>query len=270
VAERFDVEPIRLADEIDWLFRRGTVRLTAAVGRLDAQRAAAAAEQRLGFENFPVPGEDAELEALLLDYLSPWMSDPPPRESVIELTRMLRNYFSQEKKRQNLTGEGFEDVLAFILERVPSAAPLRVAARPLLSEVEGFRAPPRGEKERRVDLVATRDRRRVLVTAKWSVRADREEQFGVDFEAYARLEDGGRDFEFVLVTNEFDAARIVAACERRAQNAPLFTRVVHVNPDGPLAAYGPESRRGAARRLDELLADGRLVSLQTWLADLTA
>jgi hypothetical protein len=101
------------------------------------------------------------------------------------------------------------------------------------------------------------------------VRADREEQFGVDFEAYARLEDAGRDFEFVLVTNEFDAARLLAACERRSQNAPLFTKVVHVNLDGPRAAYGTDGLRGAALGLDELVADGRLVSLREWLRDLT-
>ena len=35
---------------------------------------------------------------------------------------------------------------------------------------------------------------RTLVTAKWSVRADREEQFMRDFQAYERLESAGRDF----------------------------------------------------------------------------
>lgn len=269
LADGLAVDPMRLGDEIDWLFRRGTERLTKALERVDAQRALAAAAQRKGYEALPVPGQDAELEALLLDHLAPWIHESPPRAAVIELTRLLRNYFSQEKKRQNLTGEGFEDVLAFILRRLPSAEKLTVATRPLLNEIEGFRAPPRGEKERRVDLVAVRGPRRVLVTAKWSVRADREEQFGVDFEAYARLEDAGQDFEFVLVTNEFDAARLAAACERRAQNAPLFRRVVHVNLEAQLAAYGDEPRRGAARRLDMLIEDRRLVSLQEWLADLT-
>jgi hypothetical protein len=143
-----------------------------------------------------------------------------------------------------------------------------VTARPLLSSVPGFRSPPRGEKERRVDLaVIGKNARRTLVSVKWSVRADREEQFGIDWEAYARLEDEGRDFEFVLVTNEFDAARLLAACERRRPGAFLFNSVVHVNPDGPLAAYGAERRRAAAR-LDELVASSRLVSLERWLSGL--
>jgi len=62
----------------------------------------------------------------------------------------------------------------------------------------------------------------------WSIRVDREEQFASDFEAYARLESAGEDFDYVLVTNEFDAARLTAACERRRQNSPLFSPVVHI------------------------------------------
>ena len=34
---------------------------------------------------------------------------------------------------------------------------------------------------------------RILVTAKWSARADREEQFMSDFQAYERLESASRD-----------------------------------------------------------------------------
>jgi hypothetical protein len=38
-----------------------------------------------------------------------------------------------------------------------------------------------------------------------------------DFQTYERLESMGEDFAYVLVTNEFDAARLRAACERRRQ-----------------------------------------------------
>jgi hypothetical protein len=106
-----------------------------------------------------------------------------------------------------------------------------------------------------------------LISAKWSIRADREEQFGVDFDAYARLEDAGRDFEFVLITNEFDAARLTAACNRRRPNAALFSAVVHVNPQGPLAAYGQNLRR-SAKDLADHIESGRLMSLEQWLNSL--
>jgi hypothetical protein len=265
VAEALGSSPTDLAGEIDWLFRQGAKRLAEAVTRIEAERAAIAATQREAFTSFPVPGDDPGLEAIILDELAPWLNGDPTREALTELTRVVRNYFTQENKRRNLVGEGFEDVLAAILGRLPGGSDLSVTARPLLSAVPGFRPPPRGEKERRVDLaVIANDARRTLLSVKWSVRADREEQFGIDWEAYARLEDEGRDFDFVLVTNEFDAARLLAACDRRRPGAYLFSSVVHVNPEGPLSAYATE-RRGAAAQLDELVANGRLVSLEKWL-----
>jgi hypothetical protein len=105
-------------------------------------------------------------------------------------------------------------------------------------------------------------------TVNWSAAsATTGNSVSVDFEAYARLEAAGQDFGFVLITNEFDAARLVAACERRRQNAFLFSQVVHVNPAGPLAAYGPELRR-SARQLADLVGNGRLQSLEKWLLTL--
>ena len=83
---------------------------------------------------------------------------------------------------------------------------------------------------------------RILVTAKWSVRADREEQFMSDFQAYERLESAGRDFGYVLITNEFDAARLRAARARsksddREPNTPQATGRVRLllarNPAPP-------------------------------------
>jgi hypothetical protein len=268
VAKTLGMSPTGLAGDIDWLFREGAKRLAEAAARVEAERAAVATAQREMFSGFPVPGDDPELEALILDQLAPWLDGTPGRDALAELTRAVRNYFTQENKRRNLVGEGFEDVVAAIIERLPGTAGLAVMARPLLSDVPGFRPPPRGEKERKVDLaVIGKDDRRTLLSVKWSVRADREEQFGIDWEAYARLEDQGRDFGFVLITNEFDAARLVAACDRRRPGAHLFSSVVHVNLDGPLAAYGPDRRR-AAGRLDELMASGRLVSLERWLSEL--
>jgi hypothetical protein len=206
---------------------------------------------------------------LIREELGEWLSDPSP-EALRRLTQRIRTYFSQENKRKNLVGEGFEDVLAALLQRVPGASALQVAARPLLHSLPGFRPPPGVEKPRKVDLtILAQGQRRILVSAKWSIRADREEQFGVDFDAYARLEDAGRDFDFVLVTNEFDAARLTAACDRRRANAALFTAVVHVNPQGPLAAYGPDLRR-SAKRLGEHVESGRLTSLEAWLSSLVS
>jgi len=178
-------------------------------------------------------------------------------------------YLGQENKRKNLVGEGFEDVLAFLISRLPGAA-RTVLTRPLLHEIPGFREHARNEKPKIVDVaVILSDTTRVIITAKWSIRADREEQFSADFDAYARLESAGKDFDYVLVTNEFDAARLVAACERRRANASLFSSVVHINPGGVLAAYGEEPKRSAGK-LVEYIRSGRLKSIEAWLSELIA
>ena len=260
------VNPHEVATQIDWLFRKGTQRLAEVVARQSSSRTTRAAGQREAYleRGFPEPGEDPVLESLIRESLAQWLTDPPA-DVLRKLTQDIQLYFGQENKRKNLVGEGFEDVLAGLIQRIQGAKDVTVEARPLLHTLPGFRPPPGVEKARRVDLgVTAREHRRVLVSAKWSIRADREEQFGVDFDTYARLEDAGKDFEFVLVTNEFDAARLLAACNRRRPNAALFTSVVHVNPMGPISAYG-STVRGAATQLAELVESGRLVSLERWL-----
>lgn len=270
LSTRFQTSPGRLGDQVDWLFRRGTELLASAMAQQIERRARLAQEQLAPYRErgMPEPGQDPALEHIVCEELASWLSPTPPAEALHRLARRLRNYLAQENKRKNLVGEGFEDVLACLIERLPGTAGLEIKTRTLLSELWGFRKPSHGEKEKKVDLaIRWPDGRRVLVGCKWSVRADREEQFAADFEAYARLDALGQDFGFVLVTNEFDAARLVAACERRRQNAVLFSSVVHVNPDGPQAAYG-NKLRAAAARLPEEIRGGRLLSLEQWLATL--
>jgi hypothetical protein len=270
LADSLGVDARNLGAEVDWLFKRGTERVAEAAARVQAEREAAASVQREGFEDFPVPGNDPELETLILDQLAPWLAEEPPRQALSEVTRRVRSYFTQENKRRNLTGEGFEDCIAAILDRLPGRERLDVRPRARLHELPGFREPPGRQKVRKVDLGVVKDKEeRSLVTVKWSIRADREDQYQTDFTDYARLEDENRDFGFLLLTNEFDAARLAAACDLRRENTYLFSVVVHVNPEGPRAAYGAERRRGAASRLDGLVQSGRLVSLQQWLGRLT-
>ena len=88
-----------------------------------------------------------------------------------------------------------------------------------------------------------------------------------DFQTYERLESAGEDFAYVLVTNEFDAARLRAACERRRQNAPLFTHVVHINPAAVNVVYREAQSEGAVA-VKEHIAKGRLISFATWLIQL--
>jgi hypothetical protein len=270
ISQQLEVKPAQLAKEIDWLFIRGTEKLARFLVVQQAERARRAEEQRAPYagRGFPQPGEDAELEALLKKELSPWLAKEPPAEAMRDLAQRLRSYLGQENKRKNLVGEGFEDVLAFLIAKLPAAMKLKIDVRQLLHAVPGFGEPPRNEKPKKVDVaIIGSNRRRHLVSAKWSVRADREEQFSSDFDAYVRLEKDGEDFEYVLITNEFDPARLKAACEKRKLNAHMFSAVVHVNPEGVLAAYGSDLRE-SAKAVAKYINTGRLMSLEAWLSKL--
>ncbi len=270
LAAEFSIPPKELGSSLDWLFRRAAERLSVLLEKQRAYWVTNGVAQRSVFvgDEFPLPGEDPEIASLINQELGPLFREPPSRDVIRSLTRRINQYISEENKRKNLVGEGFEDVLAFLFERFSAGRGWRVLARPLLHDIPGFRPPPAGQKPRRVDLaIISPDNDRTLVTAKWSVRADREEQFGVDFENYARLDDAGRNFGFVLVTNEFDAARLTAACERRVQNAALLSAVVHVNPRGVLSAYGPEAKRSAGL-LAGHLKTSRLIGLKEWFDQL--
>jgi hypothetical protein len=226
-----------------------------------------------------MPGSDPEFEAIVQEHLRPWLSEPPPPEAMRGLTELVYAHVGMENKRQNLLGEGFEDSLAELLRHMPSITKIfDVRVRSWLHDLPGFHLPRGMEKPKQVDLtlVAPGSGKRVLVSCKWSIRSDREEQFSTDFHAYSRLEASGQDFDYVLVTNEFDPARLSAACETRIGNQLMFTRVVHVNRDGPLTAYGvPQSSRRTVRergadRAREHAERGRLLSLRDWLEELAS
>ena len=197
------------------------------------------------------------------------MASEPPDDELRALTRRIHAYLTQENKRKNLVGEGFEDVITALIRRLPFGNSIQIRTRVVLHDLPGFNQPPPTERVKKVDLAVLVGSARTLVTAKWSIRADREEQFMSDFQAYERLESAGQDFSYVLITNEFDAARLRAACERRRQNALLFTRVVHINPAGVNVVYRNENTEGAAA-VRMHITNGRLMSLQAWLQSVDA
>lgn len=263
VSAQIGVAPVALAEEIDWLFREAVKDLAT---RAVNNRSVAYERQRAPYtkRTFPEPGEDPELAAIIREALGKWMPSAPPDDEMRALTRRIHTYLAQENKRKNLVGEGFEDVIAAVMHRLPFAKDIGVQTRVVLHELPGFHPSPPTEKIKKVDLALVAGDTRTLVTAKWSIRADREEQFMSDFQAYERLESAGRDFGYVLITNEFDAARLRAACERRRQNAPLFTHVVHINPAAVEVVYRDGGAEGASA-VRAHIKTGRLMSFQAWL-----
>lgn len=272
IAAELEISPASLAVEIDWLFKRAIEDFAAAVESSRERRAAAAERQRAQYEGrgMPVPGEDAELISIIRDELHPFLREGPPQELWRNLVEQLRGHMTLENKRKNLVGEGFEDAIAAVVSRIPSAWSLSAQTRIPIEEIRGFNATRANEKPKKVDLFVQNEESgfRTLISAKWSVRADREEQFASDFEAYARLEAAGEPFDYTLLTNEFDPARLLAACERRSGGHVLFTKVVHINPDGLRAAYGTVPKRSAEKVLHQI-EDGRLISFGAWLGQIS-
>jgi hypothetical protein len=279
LADALDTEPQALGDELDWLFRRVVAEMESLLELRRGQWLEAAKEQRAPYDaqglSLPRPGENSELEDEVREILSEWRSEEVPPELLSKIVTTVSLATSNENKRKNLVGEGFEDALAFILDRLrPPGSQWTIATRMPLTGLPGFYEPRGGEKEKRVDLAlvsAGRDSRsnplRQLLTSKWSVRSDREEQFQTDFDAYVRREKSGDGFSYVLITNEFDPARLKAACEIQYGNAPLFADVVHVNPRGLEAAYAAPgaSPSSSARSTLRYVEKGRLSSLEEWL-----
>ncbi len=263
VSAELRVAPSVLAEVVDWLFREAVKDLAA---RAVVGRSAAYERQRAPYAGraFPEPGEDPELAAIIREALRKWGASEPPADELRHLTRRIHTYHSQENKRKNLVGEGFEDVIAAVMRRLQFGDRIDVRTRVALHDIRGFHRSQPTEKVKKVDLAVLAGHARTLVTVKWSIRADREEQFMSDFQAYERLESAGQDFHYVLITNEFDAARLQAACERRRQNAPLFTYVVHINPAAVDIVYRDGASEGASA-VRAHIASGRLMGLQAWL-----
>jgi hypothetical protein len=278
LSDEFAVTPRELVREIDWLFGAAVRDLTSLAAAEQASRLTRGALQRRDFEHFdmPSPDEDPELEEMVTSAVAHEVGAEPSHEFARELVREIKGHLASENKRKNLVGEGFEDTLAALLRRwEPVSSRFEVRVRPPLHELPGFHPPRGNDKTKKVDLalIGIDSDRRVLVSCKWSVRSDREEQFTTDFDAYSSLESSGKTFEYVLVTNEFDPARLSAACENRSGNYEIFDHVVHVNPRGveeALAAAVKTTGRAMSgqKRAIAHIESGRLSSLETWMASL--
>jgi hypothetical protein len=269
------VEPALLGQEVDWLFINACEALAKVMLRREAKLASVAAAQRLPYlgRNFPEPGADPELAAIIRDTLKPHLAEEPPEETWHSVTQRVRQFLAVQNKRKNLVGEGFEDVLAQVVRRACSVDIASVRTRNLLYEIPGFNRSRQGGKENKVDLAILRPSMRTLVTAKWSVRADREKQFPTEYDEYINAESENRKFQYVFVTNEFDPARLMRACENLHRNSLMFDHVVHISTDAVRATYASQDGRDAAtstqQRVIEYINKGRLISLEQWLTNIS-
>lgn len=272
LAEQLGVQPTDLVEELDWMFRQVIKRVADEEAAKRERLSARADEQLAAYDSaMPQPDDDPELRQLIEPLLP---ADPhlrPDDELVRSVLRQVRTHIGSENKRKNLLGRGFEDVLAGVLKRLVGGPPAALGTQTAIEEIPDFRAVRTGDKTEKVDLwVGPTPRRRVLVSAKWSVRADREKQMRGDFLTYVSANVVRDPFEFVWVTNEFDPARLVANATNTESNRYLLDAVVHVCPEALRVVHELDrpNLRSTPARLRELLDDGRIVGLDDWLRGL--
>jgi hypothetical protein len=271
LAEALAVPPLQVAAGLDWLFRRTAEDHARCVVQQYQSLLRRAERQRAPYadRDFPQPGEDPAIVQIIRDVLGSRLTSEPTADEWRDLTQRIRELIAVENKRKNLVGEGFEDVLSAVIRAFDGGSKLDVQARCLLPSVPGFANTRQGDKPNRVDLAIVRraDERRTIVTAKWSIRADREKQFPSEFGSYVAAKSDLRPFDYVLLTNEFDPARLARACEMSAGNAPMFSAVVHISPQALKAVYGEEPE-STMRRVVHWIDSGRIVALDAWLGTL--
>ena len=273
LADTLGVPPREVAEDIDWLFRRTAEDYAHYMVQQYQALLRRATLQRASYldRHFPEPGEDPAIVEIVRDVLGARLSQEPSPDEWRLMTQRIRKLIAVENKRKNLVGEGFEDVLSAVAHNFDSASVLDVRARCLLATVPGFANTRVGDKPNKVDVAIVRpaDGHRTIVTAKWSIRADREKQFPAEFASYVTAKSDNRPFDFVLLTNEFDPARLVRACEISAGHTSMFSTIVHISPDALRAAYG-EQPEATMQRVVKFIATGRIVGLDTWLSRLVA
>jgi len=271
LASKLGTSPRDVAQGIDWLFRHTADDYARYMVQQYQTLVRRAASQRAPFAElaFPEPGEDPEIVKIVRETLGVRLVDEPSADEWRRMTQRIRELIAVENKRKNLVGEGFEDVLAAVIKKFDLSAALTVHARSLLSDIPGFTNVRTGDKPNRVDVavVRKRDNHRTIVTAKWSIRADREKQFPAEFASYVTAKSDIRPFDYALLTNEFDPARLVRACEFSAGNSLMFSNVVHIRPEALLATYG-DSPEPTMQRVIEFIETGRIVGVDQWLAHL--
>jgi len=272
LSDALDCPPRRLHRELDCMFK-GAVKIQAvAEASIAAKRAKKARAQRAEFRpDLPMPTGDPDIADEIAAELTTFYGREPSDDVLAAVIETVTAGVKRENKRKNLLGEGFEDTLAEVIRRSTDANTLTIYNRTYLHDLPGFREPRKNEKPRAVDLavVSRRTGFRTLATVKWSVRADREEQFEIDLDTYTRHEVESERFDFVFITNEFDAARLVAACERRYAHRQMFDAVVHVSPPALVAVHSLKPR-GKAKDLLSYIDSGRLMGLTEWIESVEA
>lgn len=212
-----------------------------------------------------VPDAELVVEFAQLLVQRTLMAEPEAESFARELVSKARYFFTVERKRQNVLGEGFEDLLQLLvlhLARVPSE---RVIIRKRADTLPGFHGSTTRDRIEAPDMAVVGNARTdLLASIKWSLRHDRQKQLSDELDCYVDLLSQRQFPRYILVTNEYDPGRLVNAdgLARRGQKVDC---IYHINLDLLLKVLADHPK---AADLKPLIKSGRLRSVEDFLNDL--
>jgi hypothetical protein len=191
-----------------------------------------------------------------------------------QIERLSHDFFTIGNKRKNALGEGFEDLLFLLLQRVSDVPVEAVKLRTPVSEMPGFRRAPARQKGVRKDrephpdiAIVEGSVTHVIATAKWSMRQDRETQFQSEYSAFQMNKVQPTELSYILITNEFDIARLknVARAMPGGAGGYIFHTIYHICL--PLLR---ETHGTRFKEIEPWVGTGKLKSLSDFFEDMRA
>jgi hypothetical protein len=229
--------------------------------------------------NVPLEGEpDAETESELISAIEAQLrgegiAEPRALAVARRIEALSRDFFTIGNKRKNALGEGFEDLLWILLQRVSRVPTDKIKLRTPVSKMPGFRRRPKPQKgvkrkrerEPHPDIaIVEGDITHVITTAKWSMRQDRETQFQSEYSSFQMNKVQSTELTYVLITNEFDIARLknVASAMPGGEGGYIFHTIYHICL--PLLR---ETHGARFKEIEPWVGTGKLKSLSDFLSD---
>jgi hypothetical protein len=182
-----------------------------------------------------------------------------------QLVARARFYFTVERKRQNILGEGFEDLLQMLMIQVGQVPQSDIIVRQRANTLPGFQRQTTRERIETPDIAIVRNNRtELLASVKWSLRHDRQKQLSDELDCYVELLSQDHFPTYVLITNEYDPGRLVNT-DGLARRGQKIDHIYHINLELLLGALYNHER---SKDLKPLIQSARLRSVEDFLTDL--
>lgn len=184
-----------------------------------------------------------------------------------EIVNRAEFHMTFGSNRQNVLGEGFEDLLRLLAVRVSGVSEEKIVLRRKADKLPGFQG--KLEQKRRIEspdiVIIEGGETALLSTVKWSLRHDRQKQLSDELDCYVQLLSQDRFPEYVLITNECDPGRLRNSSNLSSRGKRVDC-IYHINPE--LLVEVLSDVLASAAEVQELINSGRLRSLADFLNDL--